>query len=110
MKKIILVVILVVLGVVVAMYFLPKTIEPNSVSINEVNVSDKDIIINADLTNSAVKYKKYTSEIKGNNLFINLKGGIFGNSGGRIVIELENNNYDEIYIQGKEEHKRIWSK
>ena len=93
---------------VIVVYLLPKTIEPSYVSINQVNVNDKIISINADVNSSAIKYKKYTSEVKDNKLYIKIKGSAFSNNSGKIIIEIDNNNYAEIYIQGKSESKKIW--
>ncbi|WP_409272412.1 hypothetical protein V1499_21380 [Neobacillus sp. SCS-31] len=107
----------VVVFVIVLVVALPKlftkTVSPNFIVINEVELGEEAIIVKGNFAESATDYRGFKAEKEGNNLFIEIKGNMLPDPkpDGSFTIQILKKDYGEIkaiYLKSDSIRKKIW--
>lgn len=104
---------IVLIIVVVVGIFLPKRLEPGSISIDTVEVKELSFTIKGTIIDSAIGYKGYSIKVEDNRLIVEIKGGLsFGKRNGQFLINIEKNDFandiKEIFLNRGTNSKKIW--
>ena len=97
--------------------FSSKTLDPNSIAINDIIVEENVISISGSITDSAISFKDYKINNKNNKLYIEIRGKSinFGKKDGTFNIKVDSEKYgdiSEIYFTNSDESEtlKIWPK
>lgn len=99
----------------ISMFFLTKTVSPESIAISEVNIGEEEILIKGSIAESGSSYVGEKIWKKDGIIYINIKSKFinFGNSVDIFNISLEKadyENFSEIVLVKDENKRTIWSK
>ncbi|MNC70558.1 hypothetical protein D3C75_1213820 [compost metagenome] len=107
-------ILVIICGVLITM-FIPKKINPSSISISEIVKNETGFSVRGTLLDSALVYSGYNASKENGKLFIEIKGKLttFSNKSGDFTINLEKEKYgipEEIYLRNGSQNAKIWPK